>query len=66
MWNKKNIQGKWSNGQMGQMGQMGGKYAKTIVILNCRSWDFKTLLVKTNPTLIDIFLDNPKSSQKKC
>ena len=53
--------------------QMCGKYAKTkskimthykkehifFLILNCRSWDFKPLLEKANPTSIDSFLDNP-------
>ena len=53
--------------------QMCGKYAKTeseimkhyqkehiiFFILNLRSWDFKTLLEKANPTSIDSFLDNP-------
>ena len=28
------------------------------ILLNRRSWDFKPLLEKTNPTLIDSFLDN--------
>ena len=28
-------------------------------ILNCRSWNFKPLLEKANPTSIDSLLDNP-------
>ena len=54
--------------------QMCGKYAKTkseiikhykkehklfFFILNRRSLDFKPLLEKANPTLIDSLLDNP-------
>ena len=53
--------------------QMCGKYAKTkseiikhykksiifFFIINRKSLDFKTLLEKANPTLIDSLLDNP-------
>ena len=32
---------------------------KLVFILNRRFWDFKPLLEKANPTMIDSFIDNP-------
>ena len=55
--------------------QMCGKYSKTkskimkhylkiyiiFFLLNCRSWDFKPMLEKSKPTLVDSSSDKPKA-----